>query len=482
MVRYRIKYLLPLIAIASCRHEAYMPAGNYPKDVGNIIINKCATSGCHNDASYTAAGGLNLTTWENLFKGGSGGAAVIPYRPDFSTLCFYTNTDSSLGVTLSPTMPEGGKPLSKEEYLTIANWVAAGAPDAYGKIAFAENPNRKKMYVANRLCDVVTVLDQSSFLQMRYIDIGINSGQEFANSIQVSPNKKNWYVSFSATSTVVQKFDATTDYHASDIILGAGSWLSFVITKDSKYGYFVDNSNPGRIVYADLVSNKVLSTYSFDNKFIYPQGAALNEEVNKLYIGASMGNFIYSLNINNPLQPVIQQIPLDGTGSILTNSSIDPVALQIGENNLCYIACQKTNEIRVMNMSNDKLVSTIKLPDAPQSIAYSKLAKKLLVACPNDSMSFPGNRGSIIVIEAGTNIIIKKIKGGYEPYSIAVDDESGMAIVANANLHTGGPAPHHVSKCGGRNGNVSFINLTAMELISNKKSEVATFPYSVSAR
>jgi DNA-binding beta-propeller fold protein YncE len=482
MVRSKIKYLWLLVLLISCKHEPYVAAGNYPKDVGDIILNKCATSGCHNNASYSAAGGLNLTSWDNLFKGGNGGAAVIPYRTDFSTLCFYTNTDTNLGVTLTPTMPANMQPLSTKEYVTLASWIATGASDANGKVAFSENPNRKKMYVANRLCDAVTVIDEASFLQMRYIDIGTNSGQEFANNIQVSPDKKNWYVSFSATSLVVQKFDATNDVHIADIPLGAGSWLSFVITKDSKYSYFADNSNPGRVVYVDLMNNKILATYSFDNKFMYPQGMALNEQVNKLYIGASMGNFIYSIDISNPLQPIIKQTPIDDSSVILTNSSIDPITMQTTENNLCYIACQKTKEIRVLDMSTDKLVAIIKLPDAPQSLTYSKSTHKVLVACPNDSSSFPGNRGSIIVIDANTNTIIKHIKSGYEPYSIAADDESGIAIVANANLHMGGPAPHHVSKCGGRNGNVSFINLHTLELIQGKKSEVATFPYSVSTR
>ena len=468
--------------LISCRHEPYVAIGNYPKNIGETLLTKCATSGCHNNASYTAAGGLNLTTWENLFKGGNGGAAVIPYRPDFSTLCFYTNTDTSVGVTLLPTMPANGQPLSSKEYSTLASWIAMGAPDANGKIASAENLNRKKMYVANRLCDVVTVIDQASFLQMRYIDIGTNSGQEFANYIQVSPDKKNWYVSFSATSQVVQKFDAMNDHHVTDIILGTGNWLSFVITDDSRYGYFADNNNPGRIVYADLINNKALATYTFNNQFIYPQGMALNDEVHKLYVGASMGNFIYSIDISNPYQPIIKQLPIDGSSVILTNSSIDPITMHTGGNNQCYIACQKTKEIRVMDMSTDKLVATIQLPDAPQSITYSKSTHKLLVACPNDSISFPGNRGSIAVIDATTNTFIKSLKSGYEPYGVAVDDESGKVIIANANLHSGGPAPHHVSKCGGRNGNVSFINLATLDVLPGKKSEVATFPYSVSTR
>ena len=69
------------ILVIACRHEPFNPLpngnGNYPDNVATIILNKCATSGCHNNASYEGAGGLNLTTWDKLFEGGNTGAAKL---------------------------------------------------------------------------------------------------------------------------------------------------------------------------------------------------------------------------------------------------------------------------------------------------------------------------------------------------------------------------------------------------------------------
>ena len=73
---------------------------NYPVDVKSIVIAKCAVTGCHNTQSKDAAGGLNLSTWDKLLEGSRGGAVVIPYRPDFSTFCYYTNTDTTKGLVL----------------------------------------------------------------------------------------------------------------------------------------------------------------------------------------------------------------------------------------------------------------------------------------------------------------------------------------------------------------------------------------------
>ena len=68
-----------------------------------------------------------------------------------------------------------------------------------------------------------------------------------------------------------------------------------------------------------------------------------------------------------------------------------------------------------------------------------------------------------------------------------MDDVKKLVYVANRNSSIDGPAPQHTSVCGGRNGNVSFINLTTQTVVTNpnitiKKIEVSVDPYSVSAK
>ncbi|MBZ0100338.1 MAG: hypothetical protein K8F30_14755, partial [Taibaiella sp.] len=335
--------------------------GNYPDDVAKIILNRCATAGCHNAASYSGAGGLDLTTWDKLFEGGNTGAVVIPYRPDFSTLCFYTNIDTLLGVTLTPTMPVNNTPLGKEEYITLRDWVTAGAPSAGGKIMFADNPARKKFYVANQLCDVVTVFDMESLLQMRYVTVGNKAVEEFPRTVKVSPDKRHWYVSFFATSDVVQKFSAVDDRPIGQINLGSGSWTSFVITSDSKYGYFVDNSNPGKVAYADLEQMQLVATYTFEGKFRYPSGIAINEQFKTIYVGNITGNYIYTIDISNPMYPSIKELPIDGSTEILHHSTLNPAELLTDDKGNCIVACAGFEELRIINMKTDVVTHTIPL-------------------------------------------------------------------------------------------------------------------------
>ena len=54
----------------SCTYEKEqgpIPESNYPPAVAEIIVNKCATSGCHNSLSRANAGGLDYSTWDLMF-------------------------------------------------------------------------------------------------------------------------------------------------------------------------------------------------------------------------------------------------------------------------------------------------------------------------------------------------------------------------------------------------------------------------------
>lgn len=488
MAHQKIKYCLLACCIAgsSCKHEPFNPLpngnGNYPDNIAKIILNKCATTGCHNNASYEGAGGLNLSTWDKSFEGGNTGAAVIPYRPDFSTLCFYTNTDTTLGPTLIPTMPVNNPPLSKEEYIILRDWIAAGGQNVNGQVKFAGNPTRSKIYVTNQLCDVVTVFDTETLLQMRYITVGNKAAEEFPRTVHVSPDKRHWYVSFFATSGMVQKFSAVDDRLVGEINLGTGAWTSFVISSDSRYGYFVDNNNPGKVAYADLDQMQLLTSYTFDDKFRYPSGIALDETSNKLIVGNTSGNYLYEIDITNPMQPVIKELIIDGSVDLKYHSSINPTELINDGKGNCIIACGGSNEIRIMDIGTNVIKHVIPIGTLPAHAAYSSEKKKLFVTCPQDETSFPGNKGSVIVIDMNTYTIQKRINSGYQPYGIAVDDNRGVVAVANANLSPGGNEPHHSTECGGRNGNVTFIDLQTLELIPGLRSEVAVFPYGAAAR
>src|SRR3954466_1901558 len=76
----------------------------YPEKIADIVMTKCAVSGCHNTQSKDAAAGLDLSSWEKMFEGDRNGAVCIPYSADNSTMFMFTNTFDDMGAMVMPTM------------------------------------------------------------------------------------------------------------------------------------------------------------------------------------------------------------------------------------------------------------------------------------------------------------------------------------------------------------------------------------------
>jgi DNA-binding beta-propeller fold protein YncE len=465
--------------------------GNYPEAVGKIVLNNCAVSGCHNDISKEAASGLSLTSWNKLFEGTRNGAAVIPYNHKQSTMFLFCNTYEELGVSVKPTMPIDRPALSKEEIITLRNWIDFGAPDDKGFVKFSDNANRPKYYVCNQGCDLITVFDAATDLPMRCFEVGQTKDRiESPHQVRVAPDGKHYYVIF-LNGTFFQKFRTSDDTFVAQAYIQSGSWNTFIITKDSKYAFTVDynandgpNPGQGRVKYIDLNTMQVLATYVGSNLFSYPHAVALNKAENILYVFGQEASFFYKIYLsgagNTPIVPDFSgMITLDQSNGLLLKPH-DVLFTPSG--NQYIISCQNTNEIRIYNTSDDKLVKVIPVGSFPQEIAISESKNLLFAACMEDTINFPGQRGSIAIIDLNNLSLIKHVYSGHQPHGVAVDDVKQEVIVTNRNTSSGGPAPHHSSECGGRNGYISFINLNSLELIAKKKIEVSVDPYFVSVK
>src|ERR1043165_7296139 len=132
----KIFLIAVLFYFSSCTKDKYAVTQTdtscYPDNVAKIITTKCAVSGCHNTKSAGNSNGLDYSSWEAMFKGGKNGSSVIPYSTDFIYMLYFCNTDSNLGIALKPTLPYLKEPLSKEEYITLRDWIDKGAPNCNG--------------------------------------------------------------------------------------------------------------------------------------------------------------------------------------------------------------------------------------------------------------------------------------------------------------------------------------------------------------
>ena len=470
----KIFFYLTLIFLFSCTYQSIDlvdDISGYPPEVKEILVKKCATAGCHNEISKESAGGISFETWNGMFEGGNSGAVTIPFRPDFSVTMFFVNTDSTRGLSLLPTMPYNSAPLPFSEYSILKDWITKGAPDKNGYVKFSEYPAGQKLYIANQVADVITVLDVKSNLAIRYIDAGISDSTEYPHMVKCSPDNKYWYVIFFANATL-QKFNTSDNSLAGNIGIGVGSWNSISISSDSKKAYLTEAS--GKIAVVDL---EAMSLDQVWTNFLSPQGTALNKNDDTLYVTSQSGNFIYKIPINSP--SAFDTVSIE-TGAIPNATpSLDPNQITFNNDfSKYYVSCQRSNEIRVLQTSNDSLLAVIHTSKFPTELKISIAHPYLFVSCMSEPNAGISILGRINVINVNTNVVIKSIMSGHQPHGLAVSDLSNRVYVANRNISHGGPSPHHNSPFG-RNGYLTAIDMATLELIPGFKSEVSVDPYSM---
>ncbi len=462
----------------TCKKDPPIPIfGDFPAGVNEIFSTKCATSGCHNSKSYQGAADLDLSSYASLFRGSNNGSPVIPYRSDFSSLCYFINTYSEFGPSNNPTMPLYANPLSKTEVKTIKDWIDNGAPDINGNVMWSDNANRKKYYVLNQGCDVVTVFDATTQLPMRYINVGnIPNIAESPHMIKVSPDGQYWYVIFVANN-VLQKYKTSDDSFVGEISLGAyQSWNTITISDDSKRAYCVSWQASSRLAVVDLENMHLLYNVGGGN-FTDAHGIALNKTNDTIYITRQTGNYIYK--IDTAFNTGFQEISLNGLTPNQT-SSLDPHEIMFSPDGSKYfVSCQASNQVKVINTAGDVLLQTINTGQYPLEFAKSISKNKLYVSCLNEPGLSPNSKGCVNVIDM-TTYQNTKYMVGYEPHGIIIDETNELVVVASRNIGATGPVPHHTGVCG-RNGFINYFNINTMQLLS-KKTEVASDPYSITIR
>ncbi len=383
-------------------------------------------------------------------------------------------------------MPVNGTPLSREQVKLFYDWIDRGAPSGSGKIMWADNPQRKKVYVVNQGCDVVTVFDSETQLPIRYIEVGTKPGApDTPHSVRVSPDGKYWYVIF-INNNIMQKYRCSDDAFVGNIPLSpkaagtnpnfdAFDWNTMVFTKDGKKAYCVSWTQFGKVAAVDLENRKLLH---YLPNLSYPHGIALNDAEDSIYVAAQTGNY---LSIIDTAFTVKHEVSVEIGMPVNYSSSLDihEMLLSADKQNI-ILSCQKTNDVRVFNMSSRQVMQITSTGYFPQEIVYSPLVNAYFISCPYDTVTFSGAHGTVTKINAVTMDVISHIKVGFQPHGIGVDEHKKVLYVASRNIISSGPAPHHTSQCAGRNGFVNFVDIFTGAVLP-KRYEVSVDPYYVYA-
>lgn len=473
-------WLLPLLFVWGCRSDKVELLNHgYPEEIGQLMLNSCARAGCHNSQSAEAAGGLNLSSWDALYRGSRGGSAVVPGHPEMSFLMYAVNTDSSQGPMLSPTMPIGEAALSQQAYEMLRDWIADGARNAKGELRFPAKTGRRKWYVANQGCDQMAVLDAESGQVMDWIQVGrFPEFGEQPMTATVAPDQQSYYLAYLRHNTFLEQYSTLNDQKISEISIGAGDWANFAIEPSGRFGFALA-ATQGKITAVDLELGQVSQPpiYLFSDLF----AIGFHPSQNQLYLPL--------ISRNN-----LTKMAWDSIGRLSTLANIDLVQGQPGSSgNLAaydiqfspdgqryFISCAEANELRIFDAQSDQLLQVLPTGDLPTKMAISERHGLLLLSCMEHlSAGNASSRGVVEIRSLSDGHLIKAIYTGFQPFAIAIDNVRDLALVANRNRLEEGPAPHHPSPCDGRSGNLSLIDLNRLELVKDYKMELLEDPFAI---
>lgn len=476
--------LLIAFSAASCKRDELTAPSHFPAEVEAILVQNCATEGCHTAQGADLAGGLNLETWEGLFKGTRGGSAVVPYAPEMSYLLYSINTDSTVGPVLTPTMPFGQPSLSKADYQVLADWIAAGARNHQSKERFPPDPARRKWYVANRGCDWVAVFDAESHQIMRYIKVGTSEAfDEEPYAITTSPDGLYWYLTLAANSPFIEKYSSVTDEKVGTIQLGHNIWNNMAITSDGRWAFVV--SGPfQQVAVVDLRNMAVVGNPQLLGSEL--QGVAIHPTQHKVYLTLPGSNSLLTTTYDpaNGQTGAWQALDLVQNYPPTLSANLTPYDIVFSpDGSQYYVSCFESRELRIFDADNDSLLAAVSLLAAsPTNIAISPVRRKIFIACPDEAAAWQGNGfqiGAIAIVDMDNYSFGGLFFAGYQAHGIAVDDANGWLVAASRNLSQYGPSQHHPSACTGRNGSLQLIDLDNYLPLNHFKAELSVDPFEV---
>ncbi|RYZ31339.1 MAG: hypothetical protein EOP49_39120 [Sphingobacteriales bacterium] len=209
-----------------------------------------------------------------------------------------------------------------------------------------------------------------------------------------------------------------------------------------------------------------------------PHGITAMPDFNTFFITRQEGNIVYKLNRTTG---TIKTISIDNLPPSNLPSRDPHEIMMTPDYSKYFLTCERSGEIRIMDAISDTLIKAIAVGKKPQEIALSKQTKQMLITCMEDDSPNPGSKGSVYLINYET-FETRRLDGAfYQPHGIAADDSKGQFYVLSRNYTSNGPAPHHPSNCGGRNGFYQIFDLLTLEKRPGT-FEVPNDPYSADVR
>lgn len=449
---------------------------SFSGDIMPIFAKNCNFPGCHNSTDRQA--GIDLTSWEStVVSGSSFGAEIVPYNAKWSHLMQHINrVDTNISPFSEPLMPKilrpftEGMPLSRDNIITIMDWINQGAKNDYGEVAFSNITN--KAFITNQASDYVAVVDLNNNHLVRLIDVGGRNNQSQpldAPHVIVADNQgSSFYVSLIAEG-YLEKYDAHT-YQLTGRVLIGSSPAHIVLTNDGTKGYVSDFTTSGSIKVFDTQTMTVTNSIT-EIRMNRPHGLRLSHDGTLLFTATQISEFLYVINTSdNQVENAVQvdpSVPISGTG---TNNFYPYQVAVTPDDKYAYVSCRKSNDVRVFDIQKRVFILNISTGLNPLALEISPDGRWCYV--PNQASN------SVSVIDLLTNTVVKTISNvGAQPHTVDFTADGHYAYVSCES--TSGGFVHHPATSGKKPGTTAVIDVWGGHN-KIKDIEMASFPAGIS--
>jgi YVTN family beta-propeller protein len=112
------------------------------------------------------------------------------------------------------------------------------------------------------------------------------------------------------------------------------------------------------------------------------------------------------------------------SASLSKQQYLSPIEMAFSPNGrLLYVVCQDSDELRVVDLTNDKVTKSVPVGRSPRGIAISLDGKRIYVTnASSDTVS---------VIDTATLEVVQNLATGFEPHGLVIDRPQSTLYVAN---------------------------------------------------
>jgi YVTN family beta-propeller protein len=474
-------FLIVLIGIAGCdlRNEvvtnANLADGEFSATIQPIFHRNCGGTSCHGGGPRGFAGGVDLTSYEGIFRGSRFGTIVVSGSPFMSHLLQAINrNDTTLSPISSVAMPAGRDPLPEEDIRTIASWIERGARNDAGRLPFPEPRPLGKVYFTSQSVDLVGVLDLQTNLIMRYVTAGnslpFNAPPQAPHNVQIDDQGRYYYVTL-ISGNLLKKFDAATNQMVGQTGVGTAP-AHVVVTPDGATAYVTNfDQAVGRVYVVETATMQVRKVITAPPLMKATHGARLSHDGKYLYIGSNGNDLLHVILAEN--DSVIAHIPVAPDVPPIGSFRHKPYQIAVrGDDRFLYVTLNGTNQVSVIERTGDTFtfVRTIEVGTRPLQCEATP-DQRFVYICNQGS-------GSVSVIDAQSNTALTTIEGvGPQPHGIDVTSDSRLVYITCENSGAGVP-PHHPLVGSKDPGFVAVIDVGTQTIINS--IEVGGFAAGVS--